>query len=80
MVGKAGAGRRRLTIVLSIASGGTCAIAIGLVLYIYGAPYDPSWWWAMAAILAASFVAPAIVIVPAVEWVIVGYRDEGAPR
>ncbi len=80
MVGKAEGGRRRLTVVLSIASGGTCSGAMGAVLYLYGAPYDPLWWWLMAAILAASFVAPAIVVVPAIEWVIAGYRDEGESR
>ena len=80
MVGKAEGGRRRLTVVLTIASGGTCTGAMAAVLYLYGGPYDPLWWWVMAAIFAASFVAPAFAAVPAIEWVIEGYRDEGGSR
>ena len=38
---------------------------------------DSTLWWVMAAILAASGVVP-FVLATLVEWVIEGYRSEGA--
>ncbi|MCG8354610.1 MAG: hypothetical protein MI920_03480 [Kiloniellales bacterium] len=71
-----GEGRRRLTLVLCGLSGAACAAAMALVLLLYGMPFDPTWWWVMAAILAASFVLPR-AFVPVAEWVIDGYRQQG---
>lgn len=51
-------------------------MAMGAVLLFYGLPYNPMWWWVMAAILAAAFVLPRL-LVPVAEWVIDGYRDQG---
>jgi hypothetical protein len=41
----------------------------------YGAPYNPMWWWVMAAILAAATLLP-LCLVPAIEWVMAGYRGD----
>ncbi len=68
-------GRRRLTILLSCLSGGACALAMAMVLIVYGAPYDPMWWWVMAAMLLAAFALPRLLVFP-IEWVIAGYRKE----
>ena len=67
-------GRRRLIVLLSLLSGGTCAFAMAAVLIFYGTPYDTLWWWVMGAILAAAFAAGRILVIP-VEWVIAGYRN-----
>lgn len=68
-------GRRRLRVLLGASSGATCALAMAIVLIVYGAPYDPMWWWVMALILAAAFLAPALLAFP-IEWVIRGYRED----
>lgn len=45
------------------------------VLIFYGEPYDPLWWWVMAAVLLAACVLP-FGLVLAIEWVVKGYREE----
>ncbi len=65
-------GRRRLRVVLAVASGGACAAAMAVVLVFYGAPYNPLWWAVMAAILLSSAIMGAICA-PILEWVIAGY-------
>ncbi len=73
-----GEGRRRARMVLCGLSGLGCAVAMALVLVVYGAPYEATWWWVMAAILAAAIFLPAF-LVPLGEWVVEGYRrqDDG---
>jgi hypothetical protein len=44
-------------------------------LLVYGTPYNPVWWWIMAAILVAAVLLP-LSLVPAIEWVIAGYRSD----
>ena len=68
-------GRPRLRILLGALNGGTCLIAMVLVLIFYGTPYDPIWWPIMAAILAGACLLPSL-IVPAIEWVIDGYNSD----
>ncbi len=68
-------GRPRLRILLGGLNGGFCLIAMVLVLLLYGTPYDPIWWPVMAAILAAAFLLPSL-LVPAIEWVIDGYTSD----
>lgn len=68
-------GRRRLIVLLSLLSGGTCVFAMAAVLMFHGTPYDTLWWWVMGAILAAAFAAGHILVIP-VEWVIAGCRSE----
>ncbi|MFQ5958943.1 MAG: hypothetical protein ACE5LF_06190 [Alphaproteobacteria bacterium] len=67
-------GRRRLGLLLSGVSGGLCVLAMGAALVFLGTPWNPMWWWVMAAVLVAALVLPR-ALVPAVEWVIDGYRD-----
>ncbi len=67
-------GRRRLALLMSATSGALCALAMIVVLVVYGTPYNPVWWGVMAAILVAAVLVPR-ALVPAVEWVIDGYRD-----
>ncbi len=68
-------GRRRLTVFLSCLSGASCALAMVMVLIVYGTPYDSLWWWVMAAILAGAFIVPRFLLYP-IEWVITGYSNE----
>jgi hypothetical protein len=68
-------GRKRLSILLCSLSGVSCAALMAAVLLLYGTPYNPLWWWVMAAILIAAFLLP-LALVPAIEWVIDGYRDQ----
>ena len=68
-------GRPRLRILLGALNGGTCLIAMVLVLVFYGTPYDPVWWPVMGAILAAACFLPSL-LVPAIEWVIDGYNGD----
>jgi hypothetical protein len=68
-------GRQRLRLLLGALSGGACSLAMAMTLIVYGAPYDPMWWWVMALILVAAFLAPALLILP-IEWVIKGYRED----
>ncbi len=75
MAGVQSEGRRRLTLLLCGLGGAGCAGAMLLVLLLYGAPYALYWWAVMAVILAAAFVAPR-ALVPTVEWVIEGYRQD----
>ena len=74
MAEEAREGRRRLRLLLCGLGGTSCAGAMLLVLLLYGPPYAGYWWGVMAAILAASFIAP-LVLVPLIEWVIDGYRQ-----
>ena len=69
-------GRRRLTLLLCGTSGAGCAVAMLLLLIVYGAPYEAYWWAVMGVILAAAFVLPRF-LVPLIEWVIDGYRQTG---
>lgn len=68
-------GRRRLSILLSGLSGTACIALMAAVLVLYGTPYNPLWWWIIAAIIAASFLLPLALVSP-IEWVIEGYREE----
>ncbi len=70
-----GRGRQRLSIVVGAVCGTTCLVAMAVVLVVYGAPYQPVWWWVMAAILAVSCLLGRIVA-PAVEWVLEGYLED----
>ncbi len=74
MARKHSEGRRRLALLLSAASGTLCALAMIVVLIVYGTPYNPMWWGVMAAILVAAVLVPR-ALAPAVEWVIEGYRE-----
>lgn len=67
-------GRRRVGLLLSGISGGLCVLAMAAVLIVVGAPYNPMWWLVMAAILVAALAVPRALI-PAIEWVIEGYRE-----
>lgn len=67
-------GRKRLSVLLCGLSGASCAVLMAAVLLLYGTPYNPFWWWIMAAILLAAFLLP-LALVAAIEWVIDGYRD-----
>lgn len=69
-------GRMRLSILLCSLSGTACTVLMAAVLLLYGTPYNPLWWWIMAAILLAAVFLP-LVLVSAIGWVIEGYRDEG---
>lgn len=68
-------GRQRLSALLCGLSGALCAALMAVVLLTYGPPYNPLWWWVMAAVLAAAFLLP-LALVSAIEWVMDGYRDE----
>ena len=68
-------GPRRLGLVLSVLFGGLCVALMAVVLVIYGLPYNPLWWGVMAAIQVAAFVVPPLAV-PAVDWVIDGYRQD----
>jgi hypothetical protein len=68
-------GRQRLSILLCGLSGASCAASMAAFLLFYGTPYNPVWWWIMAAILVAAVLLP-LSLVPAIEWVIAGYRSD----
>lgn len=68
-------GPRRLGLVLSLLFGGLCVASMAVVLVIYGLPYNPLWWGVMVAIQVAAFVVPPLAV-PAVDWVIDGYRQD----
>lgn len=70
-------GRRRLGLLLSLLGLLATAGAMVLVLCFYGTPYNPMWWWVMGGALIASFFLPRL-LVPAVEWVLEGYRRDQA--
>ncbi len=74
MSGLSKTGRQRLRLLLGAISGGLCFLAMLMVLIVYGAPYDPMWWFVMAAILVATFLGPSLLVRP-IEWVIEGYQD-----
>ena len=74
MSGLSKTGRQRLRLLLGAISGGLCSLAMLMVLIVYGAPYDPMWWFVMAAILVAAFLGPSLLVRP-IEWVIEGYQD-----
>ena len=76
MTQDSGTGRRRLTILLCGLSGVVCALAMAVVLIFYGAPYNDYWWAVMGVILIAAFVLPRL-LVPAIEWVMRGYAEDG---
>ncbi len=67
-------GRRRLTILFCGLGGTLCTLAMAAVLMLYGTPYNGYWWAVMAAVLAAAFVLPRLVV-PVIEWVMDGYRE-----
>lgn len=68
-------GRKRLSILLCGLSGMACIALVAVVLLLYGTPYNPLWWWIMAAIVVAAFLLP-LALVSAIEWVMEGYREE----
>ena len=68
-------GRFRLTLLLCGGSGLTCALLMIGVIVFYGTPYNPFWWWVMAGIQVAAIAAPG-ALVPAIEWVMEGYRQQ----
>lgn len=68
-------GRQRLSLLLCGLSLGACAALMALVVVVYGTPYNPVWWWIMAAILFAALVLP-LALVSAIEWVMEGYRGQ----
>ena len=71
-------GRRRLRILLAALGFAGCATAMALFVAFYGTPYNPVWWWIMAAVLAGATIVPPL-LVPAIEWVLDGYhRDSRA--
>src|SRR3546814_7277887 len=49
-------GRRRLSLLLCGLSGTACAAAMAAFLLFYGAPYNPLWWWIMAAKIGRAHV------------------------
>lgn len=67
-------GRKRLSALLCGLSATSCLVLMGVLLVVYGTPYNPVWWWIMGGILCAAAVLP-LALVPAIEWVIEGYRD-----
>ena len=69
-------GRSRLKLTLCLLGGGLCVISMGLVILVYGTPYNPIWWLATAAILLAAFLLPGLLVYP-IEWVIRGYLEDG---
>jgi len=70
-----GLGRRRLGLLLSTLGGAGCAATMALVLVVYGTPFNPLWWAVMAVILGAALAGPWALL-PAVDWVIDGYRQD----
>lgn len=71
-------GRRRLGLLLGALGLLGTAGSMALVLYFYGSPYNPTWWWVMGGLLVASFFLPRL-LVPAIEWVLEGYwEDQGS--
>lgn len=70
-------GRQRLQILLMGLGGGSCAVAMALVLILYGTPYNPMWWWVMGAILLA-VCALSGLLAPVVEWTMDGYMRDRA--
>ena len=68
-------GPKRLGLLLSCGSGSLCLAMMAFVLAAYGTPYNPIWWPVMAAIAVASVLVP-LLVVPAVDWVIAGYRND----
>ena len=73
-------GRRRLQIVLGTLGGAGYVALMAIVLKIYGTPYNPRWWWVMAAILVAILLAPRLLARP-LEWIVEGYRSgDDAPE
>ena len=74
-IARGSTGRRRLRLVLSVLGLLGTAVAMALVLYFYGPPFNPMWWWVMAGLLVASAFLPWL-LVPAVEWVQDGYRKD----
>lgn len=77
MKGRARLGPKRLALLLSGSSGLACAAMMGVVLVVYGTPYNPLWWGVMAAIETAALVLP-LALLPLVDWVIAGYRQDFA--
>lgn len=68
-------GRQRLALLLCGLSVSSCLLLMAAVVLLYGAPYNPIWWWVMAAIVFASLVLP-LALVRAIEWVMDGYRRQ----
>ena len=68
-------GRWRLQLVLSVVGGTICIALMATILWVYKAPYNPSWWWVMGAILGLAILVPRLLVFP-VEWVIEGYRRD----
>ena len=61
---------------LSLSGGLACAGLMALVLIFYGPPWNPMWWWVMAAILILAFALPRLLAYP-IEWIMDGYRGRG---
>ncbi len=74
MSGERREGRRRLTLLLCGFGGVGCAGMMLVVLLTYGAPYNPVWWPVMGVVLVLAFILPR-ALVPLIEWVIAGYRE-----
>ncbi|MFQ5467647.1 MAG: hypothetical protein ACE5DS_05865 [Kiloniellaceae bacterium] len=72
-------GRQRLRFLLMGLGGTSCALAMALVLVLYGTPYNPIWWWVMGAILLAACAVSGL-LAPVVEWALVGYLQDRAER
>lgn len=68
-------GRQRLSLLLCGLSVSSCIVLMAAVILLYGAPYNPVWWWVMAAIVFAALVLP-LGLVSAIEWVMEGYRRQ----
>jgi hypothetical protein len=68
-------GRKRLRILLAGLGFIGCGLAMALVVFFYGPPYNPAWWGIMAAVLALSAAVPPF-LAPTIEWVLDGYRRD----
>lgn len=68
-------GSKRLGILLAGLGFAGCGAAMVVTVFFYGPPYNPAWWGIMAAVLALSAAIPPF-LVPAIEWVLDGYRRD----
>ena len=70
-------GRRRLQLFLAALAFAGCGLGMALVVVFYGPPYNHIWWGVMAIVLGAAPLV-AVLLAPAVEWVMAGYRQDGS--